>query len=40
MIDRPIALSATGLVVTCQSRDTLQQRRFARAVFADDDGYR
>jgi len=38
MIDRPIALAAPGLVIAGQRRNSLQQRGFAGAVLADNDG--
>ena len=38
MVDRPVALAAAGLVISGKHCDTLQQRRFAHAVFADDNG--
>ena len=38
MIDRHIALAAAGLVVAGERRDAFEQRRFAGAVLADDDG--
>ena len=38
MIDRHIALAAAGFVIARQRGDAFEQRRFAGAVFADDDG--
>jgi hypothetical protein len=38
MIDRPIAPAAAGLVIAGKHGDPFQQRRFAGAIFADDDG--
>jgi hypothetical protein len=38
MIDRHVAFAAAGLVVAGEHRNPLQQRRFAGAVLADDDG--
>src|SRR5579862_9918417 len=38
MINRPVSLAAAGLIVAGKRRDPLQQRRFARAVLADNDG--
>jgi hypothetical protein len=40
MIDRHIALAAAGLVIAGHRRDPFEQRRFAGAVLADDDGDR
>ena len=40
MVDRQVALAAAGFVVTGQRADRLEQRRFAGAVLADDDGDR
>ena len=40
MIDRHIALAAASYVEAGQYRDALQERRFAGAVLADDDGDR
>jgi hypothetical protein len=38
VIDGRVALAAPGLIVARQHRKSLQQRRFAGAVLADDDG--
>jgi hypothetical protein len=38
MIDRRIALAAASLVIARERGDPLQQRRFAGAVLADNDG--
>jgi hypothetical protein len=38
MIDRRVTLSAAGLVIAGEHGDALEQRRFAGAVLADDDG--
>ena len=38
MIDRAIALAAAGFVIAGQHGDAFQQRGFASAVLADDDG--
>jgi hypothetical protein len=38
MVDRSVALAAAGLVVAGERRNALEQRRFAGAVLADDDG--
>jgi hypothetical protein len=40
MIDRHVALAAAGFVVAGQNGDPFQQRGFAGAVFAGDDGDR
>ncbi len=40
MIDRPITLAAARPIEAGKFRNTLEQRRFARAVLADDDGNR
>src|ERR1700749_2117501 len=38
MIDSPVALAAAGAVIARERGDALEQRRFAGAVLADDDG--
>ncbi len=40
MIDRSVALAATGFVISGQHRDAFKQRGFTRAVLAGDDGDR
>ena len=40
MIDGTVALAATGLVITGERRDAFEERRFPRAVLADDDRHR
>src|SRR5262249_50074807 len=40
MIDRHVALATTGFVVAGKHRDAFEQRRFADAVLAHDDGDR
>jgi hypothetical protein len=40
MIDRPVTLAAAGFVIACQHGDPFQQRGFAGAVLAGDDGDR
>ena len=38
MIDRHVPFPAAGLVVAGEGADGLEQRRFSRAVLANDDG--
>src|SRR5690348_15800761 len=38
MVDGPVALTATGLIIPCEGTNALQQRGLARAVLANDDG--
>ena len=38
MVDRHVSLAAAGFVIASQHGDAFQQRRFAGAVLADDDG--
>ena len=40
MIDRHVSLAAAGFVIAGEHGDAFQQRGFAGAVFADDDGDR
>jgi hypothetical protein len=40
VVDRPITPAPAGLVIAGQHGNSFQQRRFAGAVFADDDGDR
>ena len=40
MVDRHVSLAAAGFVIASQHGDAFQQRRFAGAVLADDDGDR
>ncbi|MHC2279856.1 hypothetical protein ACVME8_006499 [Bradyrhizobium diazoefficiens] len=37
MIDRHVALAATGIVVAGKRRDTLEDRRLPGAILSDDD---
>ena len=40
MVDRHITLAAAGFVIAGEHGDAFKQRRFARAILADDDGDR